>query len=380
MRSPANNQGRALSAIAVGLFWVVANTDVDAPGVERLGLLVTGVALGVLAVAGRLPSAFVAVYAVLIAVAERIHSVPLDDYSDVLRSTREAITVFLAGGNPYTHKMLTTDPVGSPFFYPPGEFLFYLPAYLVGGDIRWLDLAAGIGITVAIALAGIRAGFGQVALPAMLYATWLYGSFHAADGSNDTAAAFLVVLAIVLLALHEVLRSRALFIVSAICFGWAIAFKQFSVLFFIPVVAALAAEQRVGRAWRAYAALSLGTTAAFVLPFLVGDPGAFIGQQIAGLTFHKERSGLNLQLGLEQLGVALPPLVGPLALLLVVGGLLVLCLARPRAGLGRATLYGTFVMVAALLLTGWTSQSYWVYAGATGLLGIGLLEERVAEP
>jgi len=39
------------------------------------------------------------------------------------------------------------------------------------------------------------------------------------------------------------------------------------------------------------------------------------------------------------------------------------------------TLHGTLVMVATLLLTGWTSQAYWLYAAATGLLGIGLLED-----
>ena len=375
VRSPASKPDRALAAIAIGMMWVVANTDVDAPPPDRVALLACGAILAALVVTARLSAGYVAAYAVLIAFAERIHKVPLDEYSDVLRATREAIEVFLAGANPYAHTMLSTYPVGSPFPYPPGEFLFYLPAYLLVGDIRWLDLAASIGITAAIALAGIRVGFSHVVVPAMLYATWLYSSFHAADGSNDTAAALLTVIAIVLLALHETRPARALFIASAVTFGWALAFKQFGVLFLIPTLAALAAERRAWRPWVAYAALSLGTAAAFVLPFLVMDPEAFVRQQIAGLTFHTVLSGINIPFGLSQLGIALPPLVSPIAQLVTAVALFGWCVARRTAGLGRATLQGTFAMVAILLLTGWTSQAYWLYAAATGLLGIALLED-----
>lgn len=375
VRSPASKPDRALAAIAIGMLWVVANTNVDAPEPGRVALLAAGAILAVLVVTARLSAGYVAAYAVLIAFAERIHKRPLDEYSDVLRATREAIEAFLAGANPYTHPMLSTIPVGSPFPYPPGEFLFYLPAYLLVGDIRWLDLAASVGITAAIALAGIRVGFGQVVVPAMLYATWLYSSFHAGDGSNDTAAALLVVAAIVLLALHEVRPARALFIASAVTFGWALAFKQFGVLFLIPILAALAAERRPWRPWRAYAALSLGTAAAFVLPFLVMDPAAFVRQQIDGLTFHTVLSGINIPFGLAQLGITLPPLVSPLAQIVTVVALFGWFIARRTTGLGRATLHGTLAMVAVLLLTGWTSQAYWLYAAATGLLGIALLED-----
>lgn len=375
VRSPANRPDRALAAIAIGMMWVVANTDVTAPNPGRVGLLVCGAALAVLVVAARLPAGYVAGYAVLVGLAERIGKVPFNDYSDVLRATREAIEVFLAGGNPYAHTMLSTNPVGSPFPYPPGEFLFYLPAYLLVGDIRWLDLAATVGITAAIALAGLRAGFDRVVIPAMLYATWLFSSFHAGDGSNDSAAALLVVVAIVLLALHEVRPARSLFIASAICFGWALAFKQFAALFLVPILAALAAERAALRPWRAYAALSLGTAAAFVLPFLVRDPQAFIGQQVAGLTFHTALSGINIPLGLAGLGIALPPLVAPVLQLAVLAALLGWSVARRAAGIGRATLLGTLAMLAALLLAGWTSQAYWLYAAATGLLGVALLED-----
>ena len=376
MRSRGNSPDRALTAIAVGMMWVVANTNVDAPGADRVALLVCGAVLAALILRARISAGYVAAYAVLIAVAERSHKAPLDEYSDVLRATREAIEVFLAGGNPYAHTMLSTYPVGSPFPYPPGEFLFYLPAYLLVGDVRWLDIAAGVGITAAIAFAGIRVGFDRVALPAMLYATWLYSSFHSVDGSNDTAAGFMLVLAIVLLALHEVRPSRALFVASAVTFGWAIAFKQFAVLFLVPVLASLAAERRAWRPWRAYAALCLGTVLAFVLPFFAMDPGAFIRQQIDGLTFHKVLSGINIPFGLEPLGITLPPAVGPLAQLGSVAVVFGWSIVRRVPDTGLATLRGTGAMVAVLLFAGWTSQAYWLYAAATGLLGIALLEDR----
>jgi len=354
--------------------WAVSNTDANDPAPERVLLIVVGLVLAVATVAGRLSPAFTGWYAVLAAFSERFTKPPLENYSDVLRATREALEVFLLGhGNPYTHVFTSTYPIGSPFPYPPGEFLFYLPAYLWFDDITRVDLLASIAITALIVIAGLRVGFGRVAVPAMLYATWLYSSFHAGDGSNDTSAAFLVILAIVLLALHERWPNRWVFILSAIAFGWAVAFKQFAVFVLVPTVRYLAVN--ADARWRPYLAIAIGTIAAFGLPFFVQDPGAFIGQQLAALTFHTERDGVNIASALARLGMVLPAGVFTVLELAAAAGLLVWTAIKPLRSLGQVTLAGSFGISAVILLAWWTSQDYWLYVGSIGLLGVALFDD-----
>ena len=345
----------------------------DDPRPERILIIVAGIVLAWATLAGTVTAAFVGWYAVLIALAERLTKSPLDDYSDVLRATREALdVVMLEGGNPYTHVMTSTNPIGSPFPYPPGEFLFYLPAYLLFDDISRVDLAASVLITGCIVLAGLRVGFDRVVLPAMVYATWLFSSFHAADGSNDTSAALLVVVALTLLALHERWPRRWLLVASAVSFGWAVAFKQFALFLLVPALRYL-----VGRGpWRPYLALAAGTTAAFALPFLVRDPRAFVGQQLAALTFHTERNGINIAGGLAGIGIDPPPAAFTALELTAAAVLLVLGATVPTRTLGRATLLGTGALAIVILLAPWTSQAYWLYLGSVGLLGVALLDGR----
>src|SRR5207253_10258021 len=115
---------------------------------------------------------FIAWSASLTAASARFSRIPLRDESDVLRATQEGIVNLLQGMNPYTVPLTSTIPPGSPLVYPPGELLWYLPAHLLFGDLTRVDTAAGILLTAAIGVAGLRAGWERVALPAMLYATW----------------------------------------------------------------------------------------------------------------------------------------------------------------------------------------------------------------
>lgn len=371
--SSPSGRGPALAAIALGIMWAVSNTDVNDPAPERVLLIVVGLVLAVATVAGRLSPAFTCWYAVLVAFSERFTKLPLENYSDVLRATREALDVLvLAHGNPYTHVFTSTYPIGSPFPYPPGEFLFYLPAYLWFDDITRVDLLASIAITACIVIAGVRVGFGRVAIPAMLYATWLYSSFHAGDGSNDTSAAFLVILAIVLLALHERRPSRWLFILSAVAFGWAVAFKQFAIVLLPLVVRHLAIA---GRDWRRYTAVSTGTVAVFVVPFFLWDPAAFVSQQLATLTFHQEVWGANILALLQQYTdpADLLPLFFAaeiLGVLLLVG----LSLRSRIPTIGAATLLACAAILVALLLAKWTTQPYYAYLGGVAAMGLALVD------
>jgi hypothetical protein len=367
-----------LAALVLGLFWCVEGIDVNAPQVDRVVLLVVGLGLAGAALRGSpLAASGSAAYAVLIAASERLHREVLAGGSDVLRATRESLDVVFAGGNPYTHVLQSTDPVGSPFVYPPGELAWYAVPYALFGDITRVDTWAGIAVVAAIALAGLRLGMANVALPAMLYASWGAAGFRAIDGQNDVSGSLLVVLALVGLVFAE--RggrwSRGAFVLSAVCFGWAIAFKQFAILVLPPVVRYLALR---GDDWRRYALAVVGVVVAFVLPFFLRDPAAFIEKQYAAVTFHDKIWGANILNTISQYGDATMletmfsvfSLAGTLGLMVVV--------ARWRvSALGAAALAGAGIVMLPLLLARWTTQPYYVYVGAIAACGIALLASRI---
>jgi hypothetical protein len=374
----ANNRPAVLAALVLGLFWCVEGIDVDAPQLDRVVLLLTGLGIGWAALRdSTLAAGCTAYYAVLVAASERLHRQPLLDGSDVLRATAESLGVVFAGGNPYTHVLQSTIPVGSPFVYPPGELAWYAGPYLLFGDITRVDTWAGIAIVAAIAVAGFRLGMASVALPAMLYAAWGVGGFRAVDGQNDVSGSLLVVLALVALVFagHDGRWSRVAFVLSAVSFGWAIAFKQFAVLVLPPVVRYLAVR---GADWRRYALLVGGVVAAFVVPFLVRDPGAFVDKQLAALTFHDQIWGANILNTLAQYGDA--TLLVPMFIVISLAGTLGLVVLAVRwhiPTLGAAALAGAGIVMVPLLFARWTTQPYYVYVGAIAACGVALLASRI---
>lgn len=377
LRTGRSNPG-VFAALVLGLFWCVEGIDVNAPQLDRVVLLLAGLGLAWATLRDTpLAAGCTACYAVLVAASERLHREPLQDGSDVLRATAESLGVAFAGGNPYTHVLQSTNPVGSPFVYPPGELAWYAVPYALFGDITRVDTWAGIAIVAAIAVAGLRLGMANVALPAMLYAAWGIAGFRAIDGQNDVSGSLLVVLALVALVFAE--RdgrwSRGAFLASAVFFGWAIAFKQFAVLVLPPVVRYVAVR---GADWRRYALAVAGVVTAFVVPFVVRDPGAFVEQQIAALTFHDEIWGANILNTLAQYGDPAP--LVPLFVAISVAGTLALIVLAARwriPTLGAAALAGAGIVMLPLLLARWTTQPYYVYVGAIAACGVALLASRI---
>ena len=369
MRSRAND-----AAILAGLFWCVGGIELNAPQLDRVFLLIAGAILLGLSLSGRDQGPFIAWYAVLIGTSERLSRFPLLDGSDVLRATQEALVNLLHGLNPYAVPLTSTIPPGSPLVYPPGELLWYLPAHLLFGDLTRVDTVAGILTTVVIAAAGLRAGWERVALPAMLYATWGIGAFRAVDGSNDVSAAFMVALALAVLVFadRDTSAGRVAFMLSAIFFGWAVAFKQFAVVILPLVVRHLAVA---GRDWRRYALVSLATIAVLVLPFLIWDPRAFLLQQLETLTFHTDVWGANIPALLQQYTDVTRwlPFFFAGELLLTLAALALLLRAR-LATLGIATFGGCAVILIALLLARWTTQPYYAYLGGVASMALALVD------
>jgi hypothetical protein len=380
--APISPSALTLAALAVALFWAIEGIDVNQPQIERVAILVTSVVLGWAVLRGSPMSAGLVSYlAVLVAISERLRRDVLENGSDVVRGTQEALLMVSGGTNPYSHCLQSTIPPCSPFVYPPGELAWYALPQWIFGDISRVDSWAGVLLVGALALAGWRIGFEQVALPAMLYAAWGIGGYRAIDGSNDVSGSALVTFACVALVFvrGESRASRIAFVASAVLFGWAVAFKQFAVLILPPVVRYL---QLSGLNWRRYALIALATTATFVAPFFLLGPGAFIRSQIDVLTFHQEIWGANLLHTMQEYGDP-TPLLPLFALVEIVGTLVLAALVTLRwrpPTLGAAVLAGAGLVMVALLFAKWTTQPYYAYVGGIVACGLALLGPSVTRP
>jgi hypothetical protein len=139
--------------------------------------------------------------------------------SDVLTVTRAAIDTLLAGGNPYGHGYVQSTPRGAPFAYGPLALLWYLP---VRGDPAWLELLVSAFLLVVLAARGRVVGLAVYAtLPPLVVTAY--------DGSNDTSAGLLLLVALLLMSRLPRLGAVALAV--------AVAFKPYALAWLAPLVA-----------------------------------------------------------------------------------------------------------------------------------------------
>jgi hypothetical protein len=140
-------------------------------------------------------------------------------YSDVLTVTKAAIDFMLGGGNPYGHGYVESNPPGSPFAYGPLALLWYLP---VRSDPIKLELFLSLVLLGVFAVRGRMVGLA-------VYATFPPLIVTAADGSNDTSAGLLLLIAL----LVAIRAPRA----GAAVLAVAVAFKPYALAWLIPLVA-----------------------------------------------------------------------------------------------------------------------------------------------
>jgi hypothetical protein len=305
--------------------------------------------------------------------------------SDVMVTTNEALNVLLAGGNPYTHAYAMTNPPGGLFGYPPGELAFYALAHLIHGNVFRVDMFAGIVGLGLIACLSPIVGDGLAALAIGTLAAANDLVFHSTDGSNDTAASFLMLIGVVALAWYPTTRGRgaqALWWTSAIAFGWVVAFKEYA----LPIAVFVAlylwrADPARARGWIAAAA---ATIALFVVPFLAWNPVAFISNVGGALLVHHNVWGRNVWhdvLSFEPATFALVPLI-PAITLLAFAGAAVALWRRPATNLGAAFLQGCLLVATVFVLARWTTSVYYVFLAPLVAAGVALTlgAERAASP
>jgi len=108
--------------------------------------------------------------------------------SDVFLVTQAAIERVLGGANPYGISYAVSVPPGAPFPYGPVVLLWYLP---FADQPRVLDLLVSAAILIALALRGRILGLAVYATAPVLVSL-------TSDGSNDTSAGLLILVALVL--------------------------------------------------------------------------------------------------------------------------------------------------------------------------------------
>jgi hypothetical protein len=145
-----------------------------------------------------------------------------DHASDVADVTRAAIMTMQHGHDPYGIGYTVSRPPFAPFPYGPIALLWYAP---FTQDPAFLELLVSIGLTVYF---GVRAANGRpVGLAIFALAPPLV--LASVDGSNDTSAGLLILVALVVAASRPTLGTALLAI--------AVAFKPYAIAWLPPLVA-----------------------------------------------------------------------------------------------------------------------------------------------
>ena len=336
----------------------------EAPNVDHFTALIAGI-VGLTAVIVRLPWSGAFTLLTVLCLSLREHAAQGDNRaSDVMVTTNEAIGVLFSGGNPYAHTYAMTNPPGAVFAYPPGEIIFYSVAHLFGGNVFRVDLACGIlclGIVAAF-VPFCGTGLAALAVSAIGFANDL--NFHLTDGSNDNAAAFLVLLGFAALVWSPALKGRAgaaLWWISAVAIGWALAFKEYSapIAFFIGLYLWRSNPRRA----RGWLIAMLGTAAVFIVPFLIWNPAALIGNVGGALITHHNIWGRNVWhdwIALIPNGTFVAPFI-PYITLLCVAALTIVLWRHPARSISAALLQGIAVVTVTFLMARWTTIVYYCF-------------------
>jgi hypothetical protein len=364
----------AVIAAALPLFVVGPGGNYEVPDPLHFAALAAGIA----AIAGALARrrwAGPLVLATVLALGIYLRANAGDNRaSDVMLTTNEALATLFGGGNPYAHVYAMTNPPGGLFGYPPGELAFYGLAHVLGASVFRVDAIAGILGLCLIAMLAPLIGSGLAALAIGSVAVAVDVIFHSSDGSNDTAASFIALLGLVALAWSLASRgrvSKSLWWASAIAFGWVVAFKEYAIPIAVFVGLFLwRADAPRARRWIAVAAATIG---AFVLPFLLWNPVAFVSNVGGALLVHHNVWGRNVwHDALSYVPAALDALAPfiPAIMLLAFAAAAVAFWRRPAAGLGTAFLQGCALVAIVFVFARWTTSVYYTFLTPLAMAGV----------
>ncbi len=338
-----------------------------------------------------------AAYLILLGVLTRAFYMDRPPDSDVLPVTHAAIDRMLRGNSPYG-LMYSVPPFfgpGNPFAYPPGNLLYYLPGFLLD-SVRSTEVFSSAVVLAGLAWVAwlIRSdwpvatmGLYAAAPPLILLAT---------DGSNDTSAGALLFVSALLLFLSKRRSNGWLLIASALLMGETLAFKQYTLPFWLFLTAYVAAQPwRLSKgiyqrtfsipAWIPYAIVSAGYAGAVSLPFFLTSPATFLDDVVFVSRFSSSALGIdrwNVWSFMlrwkgwnadKALGDSLVPID-----LTVMGFAIVLGLLAGVGKPSRSLLFGAGAWFLVMLFARWTT--YASFAGVAPIVLLIPFADRLADP
>jgi hypothetical protein len=186
-----------------------------------------------------------------------ILSVPPDTPgADMLPFIAHAIDVFRSGQSPYLADYSSID--DNPFFYPPAQWLIFLPARVAGVDLRVVNL---LSAGAMVLLVEWRARSGETSLRAAVYPIMLSSLVLPMMHSGQVWPYWLTILALALCVLEE------RWIGAAVVAAMAIGVRQTAIIPAAVLLMALAVRQAPARTIAALAA-GAATLAVTAVPFL----------------------------------------------------------------------------------------------------------------
>src|SRR6185503_10789286 len=141
--------------------------------------------------------------------------------SDVSDVTRVAIMTMQEGSNPYGIGYFISRPPGAPFPYGPVDLFWYLPFVQ---DPTQLDMLVSFAL---LGFFGVRAALGRP-IGLVIFALAPPLVLASVDGSNDTSAGLMILIALALAAKRPALGAGALAV--------AVAFKPYALAWLPPLV------------------------------------------------------------------------------------------------------------------------------------------------
>jgi hypothetical protein len=281
--------------------------------------------------------------------------------SDVLRVVEEAIRVALGGGNPYDHIYLDVQKHYSTTVYPPFQLLLHLPGHVLGGldGVRFTEIVAAVAVMLLLALLARRAAW-TVVLPVLaVYASLPNLALLSYDGSNDTSAGAILLVAVLSVAWAQSTgwQARAVGLAGLIA-GSALGTKQTTV--FVVLMLVLYLWRAAGsRALARYVGAAAVVLLMISLPFLALDPIRYLSSLALASVRQGDVFGWNVWVLVQMLGLGVPDraITAALSLSVVFSATLLAALLRFR-DLASAVFAGILVTMAALLTARWTTHAY----------------------
>ncbi|HEV2251218.1 MAG TPA: hypothetical protein VGT60_12005 [Candidatus Limnocylindria bacterium] len=303
---------------------------------------------------------------------------PAVSQSNVLAEIAQASDLLRGGHDPY--RALGSQMVDGVYLYPPGPLVLYGSLASIGVAPITVERATSILTVVLLAATARWIGPGRAALVTAMYGTYLFGTFRALDGDNNSTLALLFLGASLLLMRAETpdRAGRIAFWASVPVLALGILMKQLA----WPVYAFIALYLAGTRRGRWHVAATLAVVGLAILPFAIDDPG-MLPRMLAVVGNKPTVYGLNLLGILQMFDPALAARLIPATLVVQVGVAALAAVALTRTGsrdIPDALTRSLGVMLALMLLSSWTSPAYYMFMGSILLLVVAVAGVRSPRP